>query len=761
MTLTSHVGRIAGLLLAACLLPLLGQAYTPEPTNADYIDQQQNVFLTDEVTIVEITIDPGDFQLFLQNPEDNTYRSATVRWKNSKIDETYPNVAMRPRGNTSRDKARKSWKLDFKEFVPDRDFHGLEEVNLNGDANDPSFVRAPLSWWLCRQMGLPGSRTHYVALYVNGTFWSIQDHVEHFDEEFTDNWFNNKDGNFYKCLYQADKADLSYRPAEDYDTLGGGSVYSEKNNDPDSDYSDLADFIRFFNLQPNSTVYTDLVYYVNVDNFMRYLAFDVGTGMWDDYWYGSNNYYLNHNLGTDRFEWIPYDYDNTFGIDFMSPNVNWSTRDFNNFGAGGYGTQPAPLVDTVFEHSEWRRQYRRYLYEIADILDDPATLAKADEFAALIAPYYDGTIEDGGTVGRIPYSDDALTQPATYVGGSGATMGVKPFMVARAASLRSQLDGFYTTPPVPPIKINEVLASNGTINPDINGDYDDWIELYNNSDSPVAVGGMHLSDDVTSPTKWTLPAGAVIPARGYYLVWADNQPEQGVNHANYKLNLQGGTVGLFDTTENGRVLIDYLTYPDLITDRSFGRFPDGSDDTMIFETVTPSAQNDDSPSSGGGEPRTPPRLFINEFMATNAASVQDEAGEYADWFEVYNDEDHAEDLSGLHVTDDLANPTKFKIPDGTTIPSKGFLVFWCDNDLAQGPLHTGFKLSAGGESIGIFDSEVNNLQEIDSVTFGAQTTDVSMGLLPDGQGDPVVLDTPTPGASNVVGPILPEGWILH
>ena len=77
---------------------------------------------------------------------------------------------------------------------------------------------------------------------------------------------------------------------------------------------------------------------------------------------------------------------------------------------------------------------------------------------------------------------------------------------------------------IPRVFINEVLASNLTTNPDMVdfGDFSDWIELYNDENVDVNIGGFYISDDFTIPTKWQFPANSIIPAKGFYLVWADD-----------------------------------------------------------------------------------------------------------------------------------------------------------------------------------------------------------------------------------------------
>lgn len=755
--------RLISMTLLFALCAKTVHAIVNPASGSDWEDANANVFLDGEITRVDVTIDPDDFQVFLDDPQTDETRPVTVRWKNSVIDETHQNVAFRVRGNTSRNAARKSWKLDFRRNVDGRDFHGLEEVNLNGGNNDPSLIRTILAWEIVRVMGISGSRTHLVALYINGTFWSIQTHVEHIDEEFVENYFTDKDGNLYKCLYQGAQADLSFVNGEDYTNYAGGEVYREtnNNNDPNRDYSDIADFVRLINFSSDAELLESLEHSFDIDTFLRSLAVDVGVGSWDDYWYGSNNYYLYFNRISDRFQWIPYDYDNSFGIDFF--NTDWSTRSFDGWGDGGFGSTPAPLVEAVFSHSEWRRQFRRYLLQVADILQDAGLRQKISEWHSLVTPYMDGTIESGGVVGGQPYFPDAINQPAEWNGPEaqdGHRMGVIPYMDARAASLRNQVENFFPISDLPTVRINEAMPSNRDAVEDEYGDNDDWLELHNFGTEPIDVSGWYVTDALTSPTKYMIPATTIIPAGGFLVIWCDGQPEQGGFHAPFRLGNSGDEhLGLYHNMTDGRILIDYMNLPTTPTDLSYGRYPDGEGPTQQFDNPTPGAPNDPT-NNGGGDPRDPPKLYINEFLADNGSAEQDEAGQNEDWVEIYNDEDTEVDLSGLHLTDDPGNPTKWQFPEGTTIAAKGFLLVWADEDPGDGPLHADFKLSKNGEVIGLFDNDENQNQLIDSLAFGPQTEDVTSGRLPDGSANVVTLGNRTPGASNGGAGGSMDSWTL-
>jgi len=138
------------------------------------------------------------------------------------------------------------------------------------------------------------------------------------------------------------------------------------------------------------------------------------------------------------------------------------------------------------------------------------------------------------------------------------------------------------------------------------------------------------------------------------------------------------------------------------------------------------------------------QVVINEVMAQNNSTIKDPLyGESADWVELFNNTESAVDLSGYYITDNLKTPTKYQLPEGTTIAARGFLLIWCDgNDTG---LHTNFKLSADGESIGLY-TPTEELQ--DSLTFGPQMLDVSYGRRQDDMAEWAFYSSPTPGEAN-------------
>ena len=146
---------------------------------------------------------------------------------------------------------------------------------------------------------------------------------------------------------------------------------------------------------------------------------------------------------------------------------------------------------------------------------------------------------------------------------------------------------------------------------------------------------------------------------------------------------------------------------------------------------------------------TSPELFINELQSSNINTIEDGIGESDDWFEIYNPNNFAVDLAGYYVSDEPMNPTKDRLPVGSTetiIQPMGFMLLWADEQGSQGPLHVNFKLSATGESLRLTDP--NGVTPIDGIDFGAIPTDESYGRFCDGEDDLLVFTLPTPGSTN-------------
>ncbi len=322
------------------------------------------------------------------------------------------------------------------------------------------------------------------------------------------------------------------------------------------------------------------------------------------------------------------------------------------------------------------------------------------------------------------------------------------------------------------VVINEFLASNDATIADQDGEFEDWIELYNNGSASINLAGYALSDDAEDLAQWIFPAGTTIPAKGYLIIWADDDEDQSGLHANFKLSSGGETIYL---TNSVGAFVDTIEYKDQTTDISFGRIPNGTGDFQVMKPTFNAENNADSDGDGInadndcndadatiGAKQTAGTicndginitqadqiqsdgctctgiipaangLVINEIMASNSETMADQDGEFEDWIELYNNGSASIDLEGYYLSDNINNLTKWEFPTGTAIAAGGYVTVWADEDGMQEGLHANFKLSASAESVYLV-SPVGEL--IDQINYSDLKEDVGLGRNPNGTGD--------------------------
>jgi len=297
--------------------------------------------------------------------------------------------------------------------------------------------------------------------------------------------------------------------------------------------------------------------------------------------------------------------------------------------------------------------------------------------------------------------------------------------------------------------LNEIQPVNVTGPLDNFGDREPWIELYNGGATSIDLSGYYLSDNYAGNlTQWQFPAGTTIGAGQYRVIWADGEPNETSGnslHTSFRPAAGSGRLAL-NRMASGRLQItDYLTYTNIPSGASYGDFPDG----QPFNRITMFGATPGVTNIGRSVD-----IYINEWMAGNTNTIVDPAdGDFDDWFELYNAGTNTVDLGGYYLTDNQ-NSTKFQIPTNGqyVIPPGGFLLVWADEEGSQNhpsrpDLHAPFQLSRDGESIALFAPDGRT--QIDSVSFGGQTNDISQGRFPDGTANISFFTTPTPRGPNV------------
>jgi hypothetical protein len=204
----------------------------------------------------------------------------------------------------------------------------------------------------------------------------------------------------------------------------------------------------------------------------------------------------------------------------------------------------------------------------------------------------DGAHQDGAANDGFFAAKFMVNTPKSeyYVYAENADAG--SFLPARAEHEFLTVETSLPAPNGGDLVINEILADNVGGQTDPAGEIEDWIELYNNSNTGINLTGLFLSDDKNNVGKWAFPSGTTISPHGFLIIWADQNGSQSGLHANFKLKASGEEVILSATDGS---IVDSISFGEQITDRSFGRFVNG---TGGFTDMPPTFAAQNSLTSG-------------------------------------------------------------------------------------------------------------------------------------------------------------------
>ena len=673
------MGRLITLICIALIMSYTAIAQQARPDDG---------YLFDQTTVpkIEVFLAQDSLDIMLQGNlySNHEYLAMCIITKGDTKD-TIHNIGLRLRGNTSRLAEKKSFKISFNSFDKGRKYKGVEKLNLNSEHNDPSVARAKLVWDFFAYAEVPAARVNHVRLYINNEYRGLYLNVEHIDEEFVKKRFENTDGNLFKCLWPANLNFINSDPESYKFSNDGRRTYDLKTNVTEDDYSGLADFIWRLNNTVTNNFQCKIEEVLDVNSVLKAMAIDMLTSNWDGV-INQNNFYLYEDLKTGIFHWIPYDTDNSFGIDWFG--IDWATVDIYQF-ANRLGGE-RPLYQQMLSLPEYRAKYTYYVDQLIqtyynnDLLD-PAL----DNVRDMIIPFripdtyaqedYDWNLSDFNN--SFDNFDDAHVK-----------YGLKSFITKRKNKALDQLDDYDILPIMNHTTIesteNEVKFTADVID-DIG--VTSVVLHYSIDGTEWTESSMHLNSDNLYSTTVSINT----PGMMQYYIKATDSSNQSRNFPNC-----GHTV----------INTGYLATP---------------------------------------------KLVINEFMASNNNTITDNHGEYEDWIELYNADDTDILLSNYYLSDNSEDFNKWQLPNISLVPDE-YLLIWADEDSEQGDTHANFKLSKGGEKIGIYDNENNNYAPLDFIEYGAQNTDVSFGRIPNGVGNFEVLDYSTPNANNDINTAIKE-----
>jgi hypothetical protein len=401
--------------------------------------------------------------------------------------------------------------------------------------------------------------------------------------------YKQENGQFNPVLWDLNMSFASFRLADASEFWDGFTIAEAKTMDPLLHFNSFSLYARplMRNLFENSTY--KRMYLAHMRTIMDE---NIGNGL-----YSTRGQFLHDLIDISVLE----DTNKFYGYDDFQDNLNTIVNDLidypgltdlmearNTYLSTYPGFQGAPTISNTGSSTQ-NITLGGSVTITADVVDEEEVFlayryGENDRFIS-VSMLDDGTQNDGssgdGRYGRILTNIGNTIQYYVYAQNSDAGR----FSPERAAyefyEIQSQINSG-------DLVLNELMASNDITASDQYGESDDWVEIYNTTQFDISTSGLYLTDDATNLDKWALP-NSVIPADGYMIIWADEDGEQGDNHANFKLSSSNGEfVGLHygDGTK-----IDSISFGPQTTDIAYGRFPNGTGPWITMEATFNSNNN--------------------------------------------------------------------------------------------------------------------------------------------------------------------------
>jgi len=556
---------------------------------------------------------------YIANYPDVPYIMADAMIDGIQID----SIGIRQKGfssNFGSNGVKKPLKIDFNHYVGGKKYDGLKKINMNNGFGDPAIQRDKLCYNILDKAGVDASRSSYARVYLNDVYWGLYLLVEQVDRIFIKKNFGNNSGNLFKNMGNSALEWLGS------DTTSYQQIFELKTDNNDRAWSDFVNFIDILNNSNDDDFKEAIAEVFDVDLYMKVLAVDVATGNWDSYIEHGRNFYLYQDAESEKFNWVPWDYNFALGGTFEPIPIEIDEPD--SCVSILIGSSPYPATDSIFQlviesnsdccFAGWSNECQgiyddflngesqplnlhiasfpldmtdsekvlisrllevpeykeRYYQELCSILEDNIT---TERLFPLIDQYADLIREDVFADINYTWTEEQFNEDVSQ---GDNLRGLKEMFENQISYLHNQLDALYECSSTASnlsfldVSINEFMADNDSLSTikDAAGETDDWIELYNNTNEDINLSNAYLTDDPDDPEQWQFPVGTTIKADEYLIVWADKDENQQGLHANFKLSKNGDFIMLME----GNDVIDSLTFGIQENNLSYARLPNGT-----------------------------------------------------------------------------------------------------------------------------------------------------------------------------------------
>jgi spore coat protein CotH len=296
---------------------------------------------------------------------------------------------VRYKGNSSYlaapDKIKLSLKLDFDDGNKERTFFGLSKLNLNNNIFDPSQMRETVAYDVFRRAGVPAPRTAYARVYLtvpglyDRVYAGLYTAVEQIDQTFFKDRFGAKVGLLVK---PAGFGRLSYL-GDDWKNYEAS--YFPKVTTKPEDAALLIGLLKLIERRTSDEeLEREIGNYLDVDEFLRFLAVQSALVNLDSPLTVNHNYWLTVHPKSHKVIWIPWDLNMSFG-GIKSKNPNLSIQ--RPWAVGAF-----PLADRVLAIPQMREQYLRVVRQLTE--DNFTTKRMGPQIDSIAAAIRDAVAED-------------------------------------------------------------------------------------------------------------------------------------------------------------------------------------------------------------------------------------------------------------------------------------------------------------------------------------------------------------------------------
>ena len=603
----------------------------------------------------------------------------------------FDSVGVKYKGNSSYSPANKKNPLHIElDSYKAQSYNGVKDIKLGNNYKDPSMIREVLGYDILKNY-MHCSQSNFAKVYINGVYYGVYSNTESIGKSFYASHYYSSGNTAVKCNPIVNpstntKCNLKYI---NNDSSSYFNFYELKSNYGWNQFVALCDTVTNYQSKVADNIDMDRVIWMLAFNNVL-INLDSYSGAF------CQNYYL-YKDNTKHYNPTIWDLNMCFG---GFPYLGSGTGSLAQLSITNMQQLPInihstdvnwPLINIVNSNAQYKRMLVAHMRTITnEFIANSNFVTRAQQFQTLI-----DTSVVGDTCKTYSYAQfqAGLTQNVSV--GSYSVPGISNLLNARLTYLQGTTDFSYATP-----TITAVAAS--TNSPAINSTVSITANVVNTN--TVYLGyRTHTQDKFTR-----------------VLMYDDGAHNDGASGDNvYGTNI---TVTSAET--------EYYIYAE---NANAGMFSPQRAEHEFYLLQTNLAQ----PNAG--------EIVINEFLAVNNFGATDENGKHEDWIELYNSTNSVLNLSGMYLSDDYTNPTKYTFPNNTIIQPHSFLTIWADEDNTNGTvLHCNFKLLDSGEEIILS----KGTSVLDSISFGFQGADISIARCPDGTGAFSASSNPTYNLSN-------------